>query len=82
MGATRGQGACLPPNVSSPQKIAGNCRRNLRKVSVNTSCGPVSFHNETEQIEVEDDYRICVRRGSEDEAKLKKKRRKMTEDDG
>ena len=34
-----------------------------------------------QQIEAEDDYRICVRRGSQPEAKPKKKRRKMTEDD-
>ena len=34
-----------------------------------------------QQIEAEDDSRICVRRGSQPEAKPKKKRRKMTEDD-
>ncbi len=32
--------------------------------------------NETEQIEVEDDYRICVRRGAAVEAKPRRKRRK------
>jgi hypothetical protein len=37
--------------------------------------------NDEQQIEAEDDYRICVRRRSENEAKPKKKRRKMTEDD-
>lgn len=37
--------------------------------------------DDEQQIEAEDDYRICVRRGSEEEAKPKKKRRKMIEDD-
>jgi hypothetical protein len=32
--------------------------------------------NETEQIEVEDDYRICVRRGAAAEAKPRRQRRK------
>jgi hypothetical protein len=36
--------------------------------------------NETEQIEVEDDYRICARRGAAAEAKPRRKRRK-TEDE-
>jgi hypothetical protein len=31
--------------------------------------------NETEQIEVEDDYRICVRRGGAAEARPRRKRR-------
>ncbi len=35
--------------------------------------------NETEQIEVEDDYRICVRRGAAAEAKPKRQRRKAGE---
>jgi hypothetical protein len=30
-----------------------------------------------QQIEAEDDFRICARRGSEEEAKPKKKQRKM-----
>jgi hypothetical protein len=34
-----------------------------------------------QQIEAEDDYRICARRGSEEEAKPKKKQRKMKPDD-
>ena len=34
-----------------------------------------------QQIEAEDDYRICVRRGSEQEAKPKKRQRKMLQDD-
>jgi hypothetical protein len=34
-----------------------------------------------QQIEAEDDYRICARRGSTEEAEPKKKRRKTTEDD-
>jgi hypothetical protein len=34
-----------------------------------------------EQIKAEDDYRICVRRGSEQEAKLKKHQRKILADD-
>lgn len=34
-----------------------------------------------QQIEAEDDYRICTRRGSTEEAKPKRKRRKMNEDD-
>jgi hypothetical protein len=34
-----------------------------------------------QQIEAEDDYRICARRGSTEEAKPKRKRRKMNEDD-
>jgi hypothetical protein len=44
--------------------------------------GGLSLANldDEQQIEAEDDYRICVRRGSEEEAKPKK-RRKMTEDD-
>jgi len=33
-----------------------------------------------QQIEAEDDYRICVRRGSEQEAKPKKRQRKMKQD--
>jgi len=34
-----------------------------------------------QQIEAEDDYRICVRRGTIEEAKPKKRRSKMMEDD-
>ena len=34
-----------------------------------------------QQIEAEDDYRICVRRGSEQESKPKKRQRKMLQDD-
>ena len=34
-----------------------------------------------QQIEAEDDYRICVRRGSEVEAKPTRKSRKRQEDD-
>jgi hypothetical protein len=34
-----------------------------------------------QQIEAEDDYRICARRGSMEEAKPKKKRRKKTDDE-
>jgi hypothetical protein len=34
-----------------------------------------------QQIEAEDDYRICVRRGSEQEAKPKKRQRKILPDD-
>ena len=34
-----------------------------------------------QQIEAEDDYRICARRGSTEKVKPKKKRRKMNEDD-
>ena len=34
-----------------------------------------------QQIEAEDDYRICARRGSEEEAKPKKRQRKMLQDD-
>ena len=33
-----------------------------------------------QQIEAEDDYRICVRRGSDQEAKPKKRQRKMKQD--
>jgi hypothetical protein len=36
---------------------------------------------EEEQIEAEDDYRICVRRGSSEEAKPKRQRRKAQDDD-
>ncbi len=36
--------------------------------------------NETEQIEVEDDYRICVRRGAAVEAKPRRKRRTTDEE--
>lgn len=35
-----------------------------------------------QQIEAEDDYRICVRRGSDEEAKPKKRPRKMKQEDG
>ena len=34
-----------------------------------------------QQIEAEDDYRICARRGSEQESKPKKRQRKMLQDD-
>ncbi len=34
-----------------------------------------------QQIEAEDDYRICVRRGGDEEAKPKRKRRKMKSDE-
>jgi hypothetical protein len=34
-----------------------------------------------QQIEAEDDYRICARRGSEEEAKPKRQRRKKQDDD-
>ena len=34
-----------------------------------------------QQIEAEDDYRICVRRGSEEEAKPKRLKRKMKQED-
>ena len=34
-----------------------------------------------QQIEAEDDYRICARRGSTEEAKPKRQRRKKNEDD-
>ncbi len=34
-----------------------------------------------QQIEAEDDYRICVRRGSEQEAKPKKRQRKIIPDE-
>ena len=34
-----------------------------------------------QQIEAEDDYRICVRRGSEQAAKPKKRQRKILPDD-
>jgi DNA modification methylase len=37
--------------------------------------------SDEQQIEAEDDYRICVRRGSEEEAKPKRKSRKTKEDD-
>jgi hypothetical protein len=37
--------------------------------------------SDAQQIEAEDDYRICVRRGSQEEAKPKKNRRKTTNDD-
>jgi hypothetical protein len=36
--------------------------------------------NETEQIEVEDDYRICVRRGAAAEARPRRKRREMEDE--
>jgi DNA modification methylase len=36
--------------------------------------------SEEQQIEAEDDYRICVRRGSEQEAKPKKRQRRMKQD--
>jgi hypothetical protein len=36
--------------------------------------------NEVEQIEVEDDYRICARRGAAAEAKPRRKRRKAEDD--
>src|SRR5208282_6239321 len=36
--------------------------------------------SDEQQIEAEDDYRICVRRGSEEEAKPKRKSRKTKED--
>ena len=34
-----------------------------------------------QQIEAEDDYRICVRRGRDEETKPKKRQRKMKPDD-
>jgi hypothetical protein len=34
-----------------------------------------------QQIEAEDDFRICVRRGSEEEAKPKRKQRRAREED-
>jgi hypothetical protein len=34
-----------------------------------------------QQIEAEDDYRICVRRGSDEETKPKKRQRKMKQED-
>jgi hypothetical protein len=34
-----------------------------------------------QQIEAEDDYRICARRGSDEEAKPKKQRRTIREGD-
>ena len=34
-----------------------------------------------QQIEAEDDYRICARRGGEQESKPKKRQRKMLRDD-
>ena len=34
-----------------------------------------------QQIEAEDDYRICIRRGSDEASKPKKRQRKMTQDD-
>jgi len=34
-----------------------------------------------QQIEAEDDYRICARRGSEQEAKPRKRQRKMKQAD-
>jgi hypothetical protein len=34
-----------------------------------------------QQIEAEDDYRICVRRGSEEEAKPKRRQRKTRDED-
>jgi hypothetical protein len=37
--------------------------------------------DDEQQIEAEDNYRSCVKHGGEEEAKPKKKRRKMTEDD-
>ena len=37
--------------------------------------------SDEQQIEAEDDYRICVRRGSEEEAKPKRKSRKKQADD-
>ena len=37
--------------------------------------------SEEEQIDAEDNYRICVRRGSSEEAKPKRKRRKTQDDD-
>jgi hypothetical protein len=37
--------------------------------------------SDEQQIEAEDDYRICVRRGGETEPKAKKRQRKMNEDE-
>ena len=37
--------------------------------------------DDEQQIEAEDDYRICVRRGSEEEAKPKRRQRKQQDDD-
>jgi hypothetical protein len=39
------------------------------------------YLTDEQQIDAEDDYRICVRRGGEEEAKPKRKRRKMKRDD-
>jgi hypothetical protein len=41
----------------------------------------LAHFSDEQQIEAEDDYRICVRRGSNEESKPKPKRRRPTEDD-
>ena len=40
----------------------------------------LAYLTDQQQIEAEDDYRICARRGSEQESKPKKRQRKMLQD--